>query len=190
MTLWRQEEESERELPSGLLLALHFASLKHRDQRRKDEEQSPYINHLIDVASILWFEGRVRTPEILMAGILHDTLEDTNTTPEELENHFGEAVTRYVEEVTDNISLTAQERKEEQVQHAAGASRGAKLIKLADKISNLRDINRKPPRGWSNKRQQAYFAWAERVMEQLRGTNPHLEDAFDAVVADFQKKQA
>lgn len=190
MTLWRQEEESEREMPSGLLLALRFASLKHRDQRRKDEEQSPYINHLIDVASILWFEGRVRTPEILMAGILHDTLEDTNTTRDELANHFGDTITRFVEEVTDDISLSAKERKEAQVRQAAGASRGAKLIKLADKISNLRDINRKPPRGWSSRRQQAYFEWAQQVMEQLRGTNPHLEEAFDAVVADFKNKRA
>lgn len=187
MMLWLNEDEANT-LPAGLLQALRFASLKHRDQRRKDVEQSPYINHLIDVATILWFEGKVRTPEILMAAVLHDTVEDTTTTFSELEQYFGKTVADYVAEVTDDTNLSANARKEAQVKHTPLASEGAKLIKLADKISNLRDIHRKPPRGWNAQRQTAYFQWACRVVDGIRGTNIHLEEAFDQVVVQFEAK--
>jgi guanosine-3',5'-bis(diphosphate) 3'-pyrophosphohydrolase len=189
MTRWLKEEP-EFLLSSGLLHALRFASLKHRDQRRKDVEKSPYINHLIDVAFILWFEGKVRDPEILMAGILHDTVEDTRTTFEELEVHFGKPVADFVKEVTDDTSLSPQARKQAQIKHSASASEGAKLIKLADKISNLRDINRQPPFGWNHKRAQAYFQWAKEVVAELRGINANLERAFDEIVLDFEGKQS
>lgn len=187
MNRWLQEGPHNL-LPSGMLQALRFASLKHRDQRRKDEEQSPYINHLIDVANILWFEGHVHEPETLMAAILHDTVEDTKTNFVELERHFGKVVADLVAEVTDDTSLSAKERKEAQVRHAPQASEGAKQIKLADKISNLRDIYRKPPRGWSQARQQAYFEWAQRVVAGIRGTNAELEKAFDEIVAQFKDR--
>lgn len=163
-----------------LLSALEFAAIWHRDQRRKDAEASPYINHPIALANILCSEGHVTEIDVLCAAVLHDTVEDTATTPDELEAGFGSRVRRIVEEVSDDKSLPKQERKRLQIQHAAGASREAKLVKLADKIANLRDITERPPADWSLQRRQEYFDWAKAVVDELRGVSPELEQRFDA----------
>ena len=163
----------------SLLGALAFAAHKHRDQRRKGSMAPPYINHPIAVAQVLASEGGIDDPVVLMAAILHDTIEDTETTAEELRDAFGEAVTAIVLEVTDDKSLKKEERKALQIAHAAGRSQAARLVKLADKISNLRDIAHDPPGNWPLQRQQEYFDWAKAVVDQLRGTHAGLEAAFD-----------
>jgi len=163
-----------------ILRALAFAAHKHRDQRRKDPQASPYINHPIAVANVLRNEVRIEDVDVLCAAILHDTLEDTETTPEELAREFGSAIRDIVLEVTDDTRLPRLERKHLQVLHAPGLSRAAKLVKLADKICNLRDIAAHPPPNWDLARQQQYFDWARQVVNGLRGVHPWLEQIFDA----------
>jgi guanosine-3',5'-bis(diphosphate) 3'-pyrophosphohydrolase len=163
-----------------LLKALAFASLKHRDQRRKDAEASPYINHPIALADVLVNEGGVADVEVLCAALLHDTVEDTATTHEELADAFGSRIARTVAEVTDDQRLPKSERKRLQVEHAARLSREAKLVKLADKICNLRDVAGRPPAHWDLARRQEYFDWARSVIDGVRGVHPRLEAAFDA----------
>ncbi len=166
-----------------VLQALQFAALKHRDQRRKDEMASPYVNHLIAVANLLANVGEVTDPVTLMGGILHDTLEDTQTTPDELEATFGPAVRQVVQEVTDDKSLPKVERKRLQIEHAPHLSIHARQIKLADKISNVQDIIISPPKDWPLDRRQEYLAWTEQVVAGCRGANPALEALYDQILA-------
>jgi guanosine-3',5'-bis(diphosphate) 3'-pyrophosphohydrolase len=167
-----------------LLKALAFAAHKHRDQRRKDAEASPYINHPIALAEVLAGEGGVTDLEVLAVALLHDTIEDTATTGEELAREFGARIAAMVEEVTDDTRLPKAERKRLQVEHAAQLSDGAKLVKLADKICNLRDVAERPPAKWDMERRREYFEWAKRVIGGLRGAPGEsmraLEAAFDA----------
>jgi guanosine-3',5'-bis(diphosphate) 3'-pyrophosphohydrolase len=163
--------------------ALQFAARKHRDPRRKDLEASPYINHPIALANVLWSEGRVHDPTVLAAALLHDTIEDTDTTAEELREQFGPHVAAVVLEVTDDKSLEKAKRKRLQVAHAPHLSREAKLVKLADKICNLRDMGESPPLTWPLSRKREYFDWAKRVVDGLRGVHPHLERVFDEAYA-------
>ncbi|KAM3626086.1 uncharacterized protein V6R79_022318 [Siganus canaliculatus] len=165
-----------------LLETVNFAAEKHRSQRRKDAAQTPYINHPIGVARILSHEAGITDIEVLQAALLHDTVEDTETTPQELEAKFGSTVARIVQEVTDNKSLTKQERKRQQVERAPHCSHQAKLVKLADKLYNLRDLNYCTPVGWSAERVQEYFVWASEVLKGLRGTNPVLEEKLEKLL--------
>jgi guanosine-3',5'-bis(diphosphate) 3'-pyrophosphohydrolase len=143
------------------LRALHFAAGKHRDQRRKGAEASPYINHLIEVAELLARVGGITDLVTLQAAILHDTLEDTQTTPGELEAAFGLEVRGVVEEVTDDKRLPKAERKRLQVEHTPQLSTRAKLVKLADKISNVRGVIQMPPAEWSFERRREYLDWMD-----------------------------
>ena len=163
--------------------AVAFAADKHRNQRRKDAEASPYINHPIALANVLANEGGVADVTVLCAAVLHDTIEDTETTPEELQAIFGHKVAAVVMEVTDDKSLEKSLRKQRQVEHAPHISTEAKLVKLADKISNLRDIIASPPADWSAERKQAYFDWAAKVVAGVRGVHPGLESVFDGLLA-------
>jgi len=163
-----------------LFRALAFAAHKHRDQRRKDAEASPYINHPIALAEVLAGEGGVTDVEVLAAALLHDTIEDTDTSLAELQEEFGARIAAMVAEVTDDKNLPKAERKRLQIEHAAALSPGAKLVKLADKICNLRDVADRPPSKWELERRQEYFEWAKRVIDGLRGVHPKLEAAFDA----------
>lgn len=166
----------------GLVLrAARFAAWKHRDQRRKGKGREPYINHPLDLAHVLWFEGGVQDPVVLAAALLHDTIEDTQTTVQELQGEFGVQVARIVMEVTDEASLNWRVRKKLQVSRARLASPEARQVKLADKICNLRSMVASPPSGWSEDRQRAYFDWAKQVVDQLRGSNPELEQRFDQI---------
>lgn len=180
---WRiQLLEKRKGVDQGLgvvLKAVAFAAGKHRDQRRKDAEAAPYINHPIALAQVLWTEGQVRDPTVIAAALLHDTIEDTDTTLEELKGAFGQEIAEVVEEVTDVKWLKKRSRKKLQVARASRASQRAKLVKLADKICNLRDIIASPPAGWSLSRQREYFDWAKTVIDQVRGTNARLERKFD-----------
>ncbi|GAK53017.1 metal-dependent phosphohydrolase [Candidatus Moduliflexus flocculans] len=166
---------------SLLLKALKFAAQKHQHQHRKGGLAIPYINHLIDVTDILLNIGQVEEAETLAAAALHDTLEDTKTTPEELEEMFGHHILSLVEEVTDDKRLPKEERKRLQIERAPRASFEAKQIKLADKISNVRDMIAAPPAGWSLQRRKEYVAWAEKVIEGVRGTNEPMERYFDEI---------
>jgi guanosine-3',5'-bis(diphosphate) 3'-pyrophosphohydrolase len=166
-----------------LLKALAFAAHKHKDQRRKDVEASPYINHPIALASVLCNEAHVTDVEVICSALLHDTIEDTDTTAEELETEFSRAIKSIVLEVTDDKALPKAERKLRQIEHAAHASTKAKLVKLADKIANLRDIANRPPANWTLERRQEYFDWAKQVVDKLRGVHPQLEAVFDAAYA-------
>jgi len=162
-----------------LFEAVRFAAEKHRNQRRKDSERSPYINHPIEVVQLLWEIGGVRDEGILLAAILHDTVEDTDTRPEEIGNRFGEKVLSLVLEVTDDKSLPKGERKRLQIVNAPHKSYGAKLIKLADKACNARNLVTMPPKNWSMKRRREYLLWGEKVVAGLRGTNAALEEYYD-----------
>jgi len=173
---------------SIIIKAAQFAAEKHKNQRRKDADASPYINHPLALASVLAVEGGVDDPEMICAALLHDTIEDTQTTAKELISIFGETVTGIVLEVTDDKTLDKTARKEEQVRHAAHSSNKAKLVKLADKISNLRDILASPPADWTSERKREYFDWAARVVAGVRGVHPGLEAIFDDVHAKGVEK--
>jgi len=166
-----------------IIEALQFAARKHRDQRRKDREASPYVNHPIDLAHVLCNEAGIEDPVVLAAALLHDTVEDTDTTEQELIGHFGPEIASIVMEVTDDKSLPKARRKRLQVEHAPHASERARLVKLADKICNLRDMAGSPPANWSLERRREYFDWAREVVEGLRGTHPVLERLFDEACA-------
>jgi guanosine-3',5'-bis(diphosphate) 3'-pyrophosphohydrolase len=166
-----------------LIRAIAFAAGKHRDQRRKGRAASPYINHPIALARVLAVEAGIHDPLVLCSAVLHDTIEDTETTAAELANEFGPEVSAVVLEVTDDKTLEKHVRKRLQIEHAPHASRAAKLVKLADKICNLRDILEDPPPDWSPARKLEYFDWAARVIDGLRGVHPRLEALFDAVLA-------
>jgi guanosine-3',5'-bis(diphosphate) 3'-pyrophosphohydrolase len=168
---------------SAVLRATLFAAEKHKNQRRKDAEASPYINHPIALAAVLANEGGVVDPDVLCAALLHDTIEDTETTADELRTTFGAAVTGVVLEVTDDKSLPKAERKRLQVEHAAHASPQAKLVKLADKICNLSDILSSPPSDWPIERKQEYFDWAAKVVAGVRDVHPGLASVFDQLYA-------
>jgi GTP diphosphokinase / guanosine-3',5'-bis(diphosphate) 3'-diphosphatase len=165
-----------------LLSAAYFAAVKHKKQTRKGSEAEPYINHPLDVARILSEIGEVENHDVLIAAILHDTIEDTETTVEEIVRLFGENVASIVMEVTDDISLPKSERKRLQIDHAPHLSILAKQLKMADKISNIKDVASNPPAGWSVERRIDYIEWGEKVMAGLRGANKNLEDYFDDLV--------
>ena len=172
----------ERADTASLLKAIEFASRKHSTQRRKDEEASPYINHPIAVTHLLADTGGVTDLATLMAAVLHDTIEDTETTPSELDEHFGQTVRKVVEETTDDKALDKAARKQLQIEHAPHLSRRAKAIKLADKIANMRDVMESPPPDWPLARRIEYLDWTEKVVAGCRGTNDALERLYDDVL--------
>ena len=176
-------EDEKHQLISLLFKALAFSAKKHSNQKRKDIEESPYINHPIALANIL-AQRWVIDENVLCAAILHDTLEDTETTLDELRENFGEKITSIVLEVSDDKSLDKKVRKQLQIDHAASLSREAKLVKLADKIANITDIINTPPVDWSKARKQEYFARAKAVVDNLRGVHQGLEGEFDDLIAD------
>ena len=173
-----------------ILKAAHFAAQKHNRQRRKDKEVSPYINHPISVAKIISDIGNIEDPEVLAAALLHDTLEDTDTTVKELIDNFGERVCSLVQEVTDDKTLPKFERKQKQIDHAKEISEGAALIKLGDKISNVTDITNSPPTNWDSNRRLEYFDWAEKVINNCPKVNTSLENHFkDSIQKGREKLQ-
>jgi (p)ppGpp synthase/HD superfamily hydrolase len=167
--------------------ATDFAARRHIAQRRKGESAEPYINHLTEVAAMLAEATGGDDPVLVMGGLLHDTLEDTETTYEELSEGFGADVAALVAEVTDDKSLRKEERKRLQIEKTPGKSRRAKLLKLADKTSNLRSLMSSPPRGWTDERLREYVVWAEAVARSCRGLNQELEAGFDAALADAKR---
>lgn len=176
---WKAVSDAEG---TGLIIrAAQFSAWKHRHQRRKSQAAEPYINHPLDLAHVLWFEGKVHDPTVIAAALLHDTIEDTQTTFGELQGEFGNTVASLVMEVTDEPSVHWRLRKRLQISRAKGATWGAKQIKLADKICNLRDMVASTPKGWSIDRVRNYFDWSKEVIDQIRRTNPLLERKFDNI---------
>lgn len=170
-----------------LLQAAHFAAEKHAGQRRKNAAATPYINHPLEVAHILSEVGGVIDEEILLAAILHDTVEDTDTSLQELALIFGDRVAEIVAECTDDKSLEKQVRKQLQIEHAPHKSPAAKQIKIADKISNLKSVLHDPPKDWSMERRRGYFQWAEKVVARLTGINPALDRCVGEILAEGKR---
>jgi GTP diphosphokinase / guanosine-3',5'-bis(diphosphate) 3'-diphosphatase len=161
--------------------ALKFAADKHVSQRRKGCDQIPYINHPIKVVHILYNVGRESNTDLLSAAVLHDVLEDTCTTEQELREKFGNTITDLVIEVTDDMTLSYDDRKRYQIKKAPALSAGAKMIKIADKIANIQDVL-SLSLTWSNRRKRQYFEWSERVVSGCRNTNSYLDKAFDNIL--------
>jgi (p)ppGpp synthase/HD superfamily hydrolase len=171
-----------------LTQAVDYAARQHIAQRRKGERAEPYINHLTEVAALLAEATDGEDVVLLMGGLLHDTLEDTDATYEDLVDRFGPEVAALVAEVTDDKSLPKEERKRLQIEKTAAKSRRARLLKLADKTSNLRSLVASPPAGWSQARLGDYVVWAYDVVRSCRGLNPRLETAFDAAHAEASRQ--
>ncbi len=170
-----------------LLTAIEFSADRHRPQRRKDADKSPYINHPIEVAELLWRVGGIRDQAVILAAILHDIIEDTKTTPDEIRSLFGEDVLGIVLECTDDKSLDYMDRKRLQIETAPHKSEKAKLVKLADKICNIHDLNQSPPRWWPKIQKQEYLLWSEKVVAGLRGVNQALDVLYDQELAAGRK---
>lgn len=168
---------------------LEFAAEKHRLQTRKNAEKTPYISHPIGVANHLMNIGEVRDSALIIAALLHDTLEDTQTTLSEIEDTFGQAVAGYVDEVSDNKSLAKEARKRLQVITAPHKSKGAAQIKLADKLYNLNDLLSNPPADWTEARIDRYYEWAQSVVDRLPKANDHLFEAVDNLINAYWEKQ-
>jgi guanosine-3',5'-bis(diphosphate) 3'-pyrophosphohydrolase len=162
-----------------VLKAAHFAAEKHSGQRRKGATAEPYINHPLEVAELV--SGALAVPDtnLVIAALLHDTIEDAGVTKEELEQAFGADVAELVAELTDDKTLPKAERKRLQVVNAPKKSVRAAVVKIADKMSNLRGILSSPPTDWSVQRRREYFDWARQVVDALTLPNQKLKAEFD-----------
>lgn len=187
--VYLSEEKSFSQEEERLFKAILFAANKHRLQTRKDAKQTPYIIHPLGVANYLITVGKMRDPDVIIGALLHDTVEDTETSFEEIEHHFGKRVALLVGEVTDDKSLEKQVRKQLQVLHAPKKSPGAAHIKLADKLYNLTDLSTSPPDDWTLERIDAYFQWAESVVNGLPSVNTPLKEAVDQVIRSYWEKR-
>ncbi|MDQ3110992.1 MAG: HD domain-containing protein [Bacteroidota bacterium] len=163
--------------------AILFAATNHAGQFRKDGV-TPYINHPIEVMHFLAFTADISDEEILMAAVLHDVVEDTSVTVEEIAQRFGQNVADIVLELTDDISLSKEERKHQQLMACDGLSYGAKVIRISDKICNVYDIIYAPPGDWDIHRRRAYLIWANSVIMKITGTNEGLEQHFEELMEE------
>jgi (p)ppGpp synthase/HD superfamily hydrolase len=170
----------------SLARAYNFAAEKHAGQSRKGEAGEPYANHLTEVAQLVAEATRGGDVDLVIAAVLHDTVEDTETTFDELASAFGPRVASLVAEVTDDKSLEKAERKRLQIEHAGHASAGAKIIMIADKTSNVRALASSPPVCWTDQRRAEYLDWAVQVVARCRGANAWLEAQFDAAAAHLR----
>lgn len=165
-----------------VIKAADLAARRHRAQRRKDPQQTPFINHPLGVAFILTNEAKVSDPATIVAAILHDTVEETKTTLDEIKQLFGEEVYNIVKECTPDKSLSRNERKKKHIENASKLSHKAKLVELSDKLYNMRDIERALPIGWNGHYKKEYFEWARDLVAKLKGTNEVLETALDDII--------
>jgi (p)ppGpp synthase/HD superfamily hydrolase len=181
-----REQELSMTNPVLVSDAYAFAAERHVRQRRKGVKEEPYINHLVEVAALVAAAIEGKDPNLTAAAVLHDTLEDTRTSFEELVKRFNRDVADLVAEVTDDKTLPKQVRKDLQVADTPKKSSRAKIIKMADKISNLRSLVNSPPGNWSEERKRIYLDWARQVVEGARGVNAWLEDVFDGAAAELE----
>ncbi|MDP6467813.1 MAG: HD domain-containing protein [Pirellulaceae bacterium] len=173
---------------SHLLLAATFAADKHRDQRRKNADASPYVNHPLAVATVLAIDGGVTDVDLLTAALLHDTVEDTATSNDEIVELFDSEVSDLVNEVTDDKTLPKQRRKQLQIENAPHKSDRAKQLKIADKICNVRDIDVASPANWDADRKVQYLDWAVSVIDGCRGVNQTLDELFDQTITEARDR--
>lgn len=190
-SLWKRKSTMNlHECQQRLIETALFASIKHKDQVRKTG--GAYISHPLSVSARLAAAG-VTDLEVLQAAMLHDTVEDTETTLGEIEEQFGATVACYVGEVTDDKSLTKDQRKRLQVEHAKTASDGAFMIKMADAIDNLSDLLETPPPDWGKDRVKGYFVWKKAVFGARQGLNASLEAdlrrLFDSVIDESDDEE-
>lgn len=188
-TAYRKERSMTAQEIQEVCVGVEFAAEKHRLQTRKNAEKTPYISHPIGVAHHLMDIGEVRDSSVIIGALLHDTLEDTQTTFEEIESKFGTQVAEYVREMTDDKSLATEARKRLQVINAAHKSKGAAQIKLADKLYNLNDLLENPPKDWTQSRIDRYYEWAQSVINRLPKANDKLLGALDEVIDSYWEKQ-
>ncbi len=158
--------------------AAHWAARAHKDQQRKGIDAEPYVNHLLEVAELVAHADEPGAIEVVIAALLHDTVEDVGVTEAQLVAEFGPRVAELVMYVTDDKTLSKDRRKAAQIEHAPGLPHDAKLIKLADKTSNLRALVRTPPVGWTEARLLDYVDWAAAVVEACGPVDPGLERVF------------
>ena len=163
--------------------AAALAARRHNGMARKGRGNEPYINHLAEVANLLSAATDGADAELVAAGWLHDTIEDTETTREELVQKFSERVASLVVECTDDMSLPKSERRRLQVVDAPHKSPGAKLIKIADKISNIGARVLPQPSRAERDDLIDYADWAEQVVAGCRGGNAFLDRTFDDTLA-------
>ena len=169
---------------SLIIRAAYFAGEKHRNQRRGDVESTPYINHPLELAVILTEEAKISDVNILCAALLHDTIEDTETTHKELIDLFGERIASLVMEVTNDMSLNSQQRRTFEFNVIGGLSHDAKVIKLADKLANIRDVSTMPPVGWTAEKKSEYFDFALSIAELAKEASPML---FNIFIKDYEQ---
>lgn len=167
------------------MAAASFAAEKHLRQRRKGDAAEPYVNHLLEVAALVSGAMQEPDPNLVIAALLHDTVEDAKVTRQELVDRFGEDVASLVMEVTDDKSLPKAERKRLQIVNAPHKSVRAQAIKVADKISNLRALQTSPPVDWDELRKREYVAWARQVVAGLTNPNPILMAEFEKTLERF-----
>ena len=170
---------------SLLTSAASFAAIAHSADRRKNVQQSPYIEHPLRVGDRISSLGRITDCEVIAASYLHDVVEDTDITDEDIRAKFGDNVANIVKEVTDDRTLSKLDRKKNQVKNAPGKSYQAKLVKLADKLDNLSDLINEVPQGWTEQSRYGYFIWCYFVIAGLRGTNEYLEKALDDLYTEI-----
>jgi len=168
-----------------VLAVAHQAAKWHVEQRRKGDAKEPYVNHLLEVAALVASVGA--SEDVICAALLHDAIEDQKIPAKVIEELFGAAVAGLVEKVTDNKELPPEVRKAAQIAHAPHLSPGAKLIKLADKISNVNSLTSSPPAEWTTERRLAYVEWCQMVVAGLRGTNMKLEELFGEAAEGAEK---
>ena len=163
----------------AVLKAADASARWHVHQRRKGAAEEPYVNHLLEVASLVAEATDGKDPELVIAALLHDAIEDQEVPRGIIVEVWGEGNAKLVEEVTDEKALPKEDRKRKQVESASKKSDRAKILKLADKTSNLRAITASPSKEWSVKRRLEYVEWARQVVDGLRGANSWLEAQFD-----------
>jgi len=167
--------------------ALRFAAERHSSQRRKGQAKEPYVNHLAEVSELVADATEGKDVNLIAAALLHDTIEDTETSSDELVATFNNDIAQLVADVTDDKSLPKQDQKNLQVVNSRAQNMRVKLLKLADKTSNLRSLANSPPENWNTERKQAYIDWAIKVAAGLKGVNPWLEERFDEALRGAQQ---
>lgn len=170
-----------------VMAALAFAARAHANQRRKGAAQEPYVNHLIEVAELVAEATGGGDEDALIAALLHDVVEDTPITAEELAAQFGAEVARVVVENSDDMTLPKDARRRARIESAPRKSARARLVKSADLISNLRAMAASPPAGWPVDRKLGYLEGCRALMDAARGPNPWIEARFDETAAETER---
>ncbi|MDJ0951930.1 MAG: HD domain-containing protein [Alphaproteobacteria bacterium] len=170
-----------------LTRALSFAAEAHANQRRKGAAQEPYLNHLVEVLDLVAQATGGDDVDLLIASLLHDVVEDTSVTEDELTEAFGARVAEIVQANSDDMSLPKDQRRRKRIADMPHKSPDARIVKTADVISNIRAIVTSPPAGWTADRKLGYLEGCRQLIDAGRGANAALERVFDQTVADAER---